>query len=424
MPPTENESHAASTRLPVAALVFFLTCLALAVPLAAALPNTSSDADEYFQLARNLLAGHGYSMDAAAPFHASAWRVPAYPAFLAALLSLGLEEKGMQLLQAVLAAATATFAFVMTARRTACGLWCCAAICLLLALPLLASAMSLTPEVLNCLLLLPVFALLTGGQARQLFIAGLLLGIGSLLRLENLLLACLLCMTLLVLRKQARPALLVALGFAIATTPWLLRNWQQTGIASLTDPIYSYSNLAIGTSGEYDDPVSSLRNQYNSGLVTPEQREQYLVLARDTYLERWRTAPLATLTLKARMLIKAIVFDAKPLLPEHWSFRKAFASTHWPALLLQGTLLLLYGPLFLLLVATGLSTGSSTAEYKVLTSLPFACITLLLLLVYAEQRFFIPGRLLLAPMVVAGLQWVLAKRNFSQRRSPATQRSE
>ena len=204
-----------------------------------------SDATNYDFLARNLLAGNGFSADAAPPFRPYVFKTPGYPAVLAALFAIG--GPGVALgVQILLGALIPVLGYILLqhlrfsesiARGTA----------LFLAIePFLAAhSVFFLTEVLFIFLLL-LASILTvrwvhGENPLLLYGAAVLLAAAAFVRPIGfyLLFLLFLCAVAVILRRRAgvrkavtHAGVALLLGILVLS-PWLARNWQLFGAPRL-----------------------------------------------------------------------------------------------------------------------------------------------------------------------------------------------
>src|SRR3989338_4946887 len=75
-------------------------------------PYGDSDGEGYHWLAKNLLAGHGFSWNSSPPYAPTQFRQPVYPMVLSGLYALGFNPVGAGIVQNALGAGTAVFIFI------------------------------------------------------------------------------------------------------------------------------------------------------------------------------------------------------------------------------------------------------------------------------------------------------------------------
>lgn len=223
----------------------------------------SGDAPFYIELAWNWLRHGVYGFPVNGHLTPVDMRVPGYPAFLAAIFTFaGRSPRAVMLTQAVVDLATC-FLIALIAARVAplaarrrvaiAGFWL-AALC-----PFTANytAVVLTETVVTLLTALGILILLEtelggGSPAPAMkglspwFLAGLIVGFGTLVRPETPLL--LLAAGLILLWRWRKPAdwpklvragLLMALGLVLPLLPWAARNWQTLHEVQFLAPRYS-----------------------------------------------------------------------------------------------------------------------------------------------------------------------------------------
>lgn len=230
-------------------------------------PFTTPDSEMYEELARHWLDDRVYGLLVAGQLMPVDIRVPGYPAFLAAVYVLfGRSDLAVRLGQAVIDLATCGLTALLAARlapaedraRAATAALWLAALC-----PFTANytAVPLT-EVLTVFLATLAFLLFLdacdGARARvpaqgssirragPWFLAGVVTGLGTLVRPETPLVLIAVWLVLLLRwhrpkdwAKLARVGVLSAAGLFIALLPWAARNWQTLGRVQFVAPLYA-----------------------------------------------------------------------------------------------------------------------------------------------------------------------------------------
>ena len=352
--------------------------------------NITWDSIEYVTLARNLVAGNGYSLDALTP---SGWRLPVYPLLLAALIKLFGSHESIYYLQAIVNTFTLLIVYKIARRLSPqTNPYLIVLSTLLFSLPLVASSAWLLTEGINAFLVCSAFLLLL--KERYVF-AGILFGLAALCRVENVVIA----LVLIILLRNLRHALAFALPLVLILTPWLVRNYSIYEKVTLTDPAYTVFNLAIGTSWEgVDDPLFLAAYRFRDG-GTNEERKAYTSLVVRTYFERWREHPLSVLLLKLRRTLKAPVYSLDSFLSEDdWAFGRLLKEHRYGPALLRLLVMILYGPVCLGLALIGFLRCKKARRLAV----PFAAMMIMGFVSYIEQRYLIASQLLLIPLFVMG----------------------
>ncbi|HKZ81608.1 MAG TPA: hypothetical protein VJ124_25290 [Pyrinomonadaceae bacterium] len=389
--------------------VLMFLFLALNGAFAIMFAEESSDSREYLALAKNISSGHGYSMTVDGEPAPSAWRVPLYPAVLASLIKLfGSHNGWIQALQVLANGATLSIAKLLCRRLNVPALLVVPGLALV-AVPLVAASAVVGAESLNALLVCLAFALCLLWRPLGSAGGGALLGISALLRPENQVVGLVVCLALFCYRQRLA-ALVVALAFCGTLLPWALRNHHHFGFWAITDPVYSFSNLPLGTSGDYGDPIVSMRVQIMADGITQREREQYVSLAFDTYVGRWRGAPLSVGREKAYQLAGLLTYALEGFVGSEWGIQNAIQSGKYHYVLVRVACKVLYGPVFFCLAVVGLFFGQPKRDLR-FCALHMLSMVVLGFLVYAEPRFLLPGRVLLLPAVIAGALFIARRRD-------------
>ena len=214
--------------------------------------DTSGDFVEFDRLARNLLAGHGYSLEAALPFSPTTQREPLYPLFLALTYAfLGQNPLGVVLLQCLLGSLVSLLVY-----RIALHLYQDTRVAFLSGL---VCAGYLPIAIFNLRLLSETLAIflvcLTGWQLVQIFNAekkklhfgllGIALGLLTLTKLAFQLLPVCLAALLMGLRgkKELRCVLLFLALTALLVAPWVLFNKRIHGTYALGNSVRMGANV-------------------------------------------------------------------------------------------------------------------------------------------------------------------------------------
>jgi 4-amino-4-deoxy-L-arabinose transferase-like glycosyltransferase len=206
-----------------------------------------TDAVGYDQIALNLLAGHGFSRRAMAPFVPDNFRTPIYPWTIALCYALfGYRPEIVLVLQSLLGAATCLAVYVIAKQvhGTKAGL---AAATLLAVSPIsIAYAAVLWSDTeytfLLTLALLLTVAMFTRPEFKWPWWSGLMAGVATLAHPRSLYLPGLLAAVLLLNRLRQRwPVGRAALAagsylaaFALALAPWAARNYLTFGVPNVT----------------------------------------------------------------------------------------------------------------------------------------------------------------------------------------------
>lgn len=358
-----------------------------------------ADREEYLQLGTNLSLGNGYAMETNAPFYPSAFRVPVYPLVIAAIIKLFGSVDYIYYLQVILNILS-VFMVYNIARRHSPQLRPKIIIPLILifSLPVFMRSARLETETVNAFLMVSAFYLLTRNKY---FFTGLVFGLATLCRPENILIALVVAVCL----WNVKHTLIVVTSLMLLVAPWLIRNYRILGDVTLIDSVSSNCNLVAGTfpaDDPFEDPVYRRRVELTSGHVTKADRDAYATLARNTYFERWRANPFGVFFLKAKRLLRPIFYGLEDYAVgenSSWSFHSPRKS--YPLIALRLLSMLLYGLVFFGLVALGIWRSK---ERRILfLVIPYAVMIIVGFVAYADHRHFILSRLLLIPLFIAGL---------------------
>jgi 4-amino-4-deoxy-L-arabinose transferase-like glycosyltransferase len=189
----------------------------------------------YYVTAANLLAGRGFSMDAAPPYRPSVASVPAYPLFMAAVYAVsGNSDNAVRVAQALLDLLNCLLVSYVSFRLAPPGLKRRAALAALAAYGLFswftlvwtASLLTETLALFFTALTLAFCAegLEDGGRARWAW-AGVACGLAILTRPDSVLLAAAVVIFLARSAAALAPAALFCLAAVLTLAPWTLRNY-------------------------------------------------------------------------------------------------------------------------------------------------------------------------------------------------------
>jgi 4-amino-4-deoxy-L-arabinose transferase-like glycosyltransferase len=211
------------------------------------------DEQQYSQIARSIVAGHGFAWGEGRP---TSIRPPLYPAMLAGIWSVSGSEnlQAVRVVQILLALATTALVYVLGARiyDARVGRWA-AVVCWLYPSFIFFNFLILTETLFT--LLLVAFVLLTVllVQTPRAWLAvacGVTLGFATLTRSILWPLPLVLCPLLALLiraplaRRLALPCL-VAIGFTLIVAPWAIRNTRLQGVPTIVDTMGGI-NLRMG----------------------------------------------------------------------------------------------------------------------------------------------------------------------------------
>ena len=213
-------------------LIFFFA-LAIRLLFVAFRQWVPDDAIGYDTLARNLLAGNGFSLRPGPPFEPTLFRTPIYPYFLSALYALfGFHDVVIFVAQAVISAATCCLMYFVARRylsRQAALVT--ASVCAIYPLTSSFVAAKLTETLYTFLICCALYLVIRGYQKlswRWMGAAGGMLGVASLCRPEAMLFPFFLAGLFLLLHRFRLPWWKMSIALVafciVVTAPWLVRN--------------------------------------------------------------------------------------------------------------------------------------------------------------------------------------------------------
>ncbi len=225
------------------------------------LPLTS-DAGQYFEIAKNLASGHGFSMQyPGLAVHETAFRPPGYPLFLSAFFSIFGASAGLARgLNLLLGLGVIGSAFLLVRRHVSFVAATAAGIALAVMPNLIANDTYVLDEPLALLLIVGLIWTLL---AKRWWLSGGLLGLLILTRPSAQALVVVIAIWLFV-HAGWRPVLKVVVVAAVLVSPWLIRNWVQLG-----EPIMVTSN------GYNWAAIYSPTAQHAGGFIDPSLNSAY-----------------------------------------------------------------------------------------------------------------------------------------------------
>jgi 4-amino-4-deoxy-L-arabinose transferase-like glycosyltransferase len=210
------------------------------------------DEQQYSQIARNLVAGHGFAW---AENELTSIRPPLYPALLAAVWRFSPDNlQAVRVVQILLGLATAVLAYILGSRVYGPTVGALAAVaCWLYPSFIFFNFLILTETLFTFLLVAFVLLMVVLIQTPRPAVAigcGIALGLGALTRSILWPLPLLVCPLLAVLiraplaRRLALPCLVLA-GYAVVVVPWAVRNTRLQRVLTIVDTMGGM-NLRMG----------------------------------------------------------------------------------------------------------------------------------------------------------------------------------
>ena len=236
----DSEDYSNSSAVILTRALFYLFLLALGVRLifVALYQFTPDDAIGYDTLARNIMNGQGFSLQAGPPFEPTLYHTPVYPYFLVGLYSVfGFHAIAVYLSQAIIGSLTCCLMYFVARAyvvpRTAFFVVLVNAI-----YPFTAyfTATKLTETLFTFLLCVTIYLIVQGYREedwRWMCAGGLMLGVAILCRPENLFFPFFLAVLFLLFHRFRKPWWKLSATLVIASmvvlTPWMVRNYRVTG---------------------------------------------------------------------------------------------------------------------------------------------------------------------------------------------------
>jgi len=279
-----------------------------------------SDGNEYLLVARNILAGHGFSLYKEPPYIPYSYYVPGYPYFLAGLLFVGLGVRSAILFQDILGAATAAmlaaFGWRIVGRRAA-----------ILAGVLLALEPStvlwnnqiVTETISTTLMVAGMFAVLGAvrkDRLRTAALSGILLGGATLVRhamqyLTILIPAAAAAWSPLRLRRRLALAFVAFICALAMISPWIIRNRLTFGswfYSTATGGVAIGKTLDFYSQVRWGKQLSDLIPYTGSGTAEKPSIERSFLWPRVLF-QFLRDDPVGLLSLQLRGLVPFFLGD-------------------------------------------------------------------------------------------------------------------
>jgi 4-amino-4-deoxy-L-arabinose transferase-like glycosyltransferase len=283
-----------------------ITALGLVLRLVVAFNFTriSPDAVEYGRIARNVLAGHGFSMATTAPFVPATIRDPLFPYSLTVSFFLGGVTLAL-VVQVLLSASNIPVIYLLGRKFFDRRVGLAAAIICAVYLPAFVFVRDLLTEVMASLLLSVMLLLLARSGARVnawAAAAGLVGGFLVLTRSETVIYLAGIGAFVLCRRDRWPAAKAVALAgavVALVVAPWMVRNFLVTGRIQLRDRAAGLAALSIGTGRSFDDPLYMKAFSRNGGPLTNSELAVYRKEVVATYVADVQAAPVSFLRFRS-----------------------------------------------------------------------------------------------------------------------------
>ena len=235
---SEDYSNSAAAIERRALLYLFLLALGVRLIFVALYQWAPDDAVGYDTLARNIMSGQGFSLQAGPPFEPTLYRTPVYPYFLVGLYSFfGFHAIAVYLAQAIIGSLTCCLMYFVARSyvvpRTAFFVVLVNAI-----YPFTSffTATKLTETLFTFLLCVTIYQIVRAYREedwRWMGAAGLSLGVAILCRPENLFFPFFLAGLFLLFHRFRKPwwklGATLVIASMVVVTPWLVRNYRVTG---------------------------------------------------------------------------------------------------------------------------------------------------------------------------------------------------
>ncbi len=242
--------------------------------------------DGYYEIANNLVAGHGFTRSAGEPYVPDSVRMPLYPLFIAGILNIFGSYKALFIIQALLGSASAVIAWMIA--REFLGPRLSIAVGLLTALePYTAylTGLVLTETLFTFVFLCFIYCFLRylkNRSLRMLVLTSALLGIATLIKPTTQYVPIFMLVIMLwnggfnVKRFLLKEVPVVLGVFLLILSPWIYRNYETFGNTSLNvEPVSAlYAFLVPSTIAlEQNIPFDEAAKQFLGSLGTESIEE-------------------------------------------------------------------------------------------------------------------------------------------------------
>ena len=334
----------------------------------------ADDAIGYDTLARNLIAGHGFSLSPNPPFAPTLYRTPIYPYFLVVLYKLfGFGDFIVHFTQAIIGSVTCCLAYVIARRYWAQRVAFLAAL-LNAVYPFAVRfvAVKLSETVFTFLMCCAIGVLVYAYQKRSvrwMAFAGAMHGVAILCRPEVVLFPPFLLALFLLLQRFRRKWLMMGLALVacsvLVTVPWLVRNYHVTGKLTplvkygpgvafwqSTIPYFDWNTFQYAPGSEQHDPI--VRDLLYTPMTEAERTAMEPRMWRAGF-ENVRRDPVTYLSRRIRNYPHLWISGGDYLLgSSNRSFSQARAEGKYGLILIKLVLLGVLGILPLVLAVIGL----------------------------------------------------------------------
>lgn len=381
-----------------------LLALILRVGFALVFPSFTADAGEYETLAKNLLAGHGFSEAPVPPFTPTVIREVFYPVLIAGVYALTGESRlAIYFVQALISTATIYLMYRIAVWFFDERIGLLAALLAALYLPLIVYVADLLTETTYIfLIVLGTYCFIRSQNrvGKWLIAAGVAFGVGALTRSDALFYPIALSVYAIAFTHSRYAAVkagsAVILVVLVVIAPWMFRNYSLTGRPFLRDSAMVFAALSIGTGRRFSDPGYSTAFRYPGGMP-PEVRRAHEQLVVDTYLADVTNNPAGYLRTRATQLARMWTYGSSGLPVAKGDLGDLPAQGDWGQFGLRLGLFLVFGPLVLIFALAGAVIGvRRNAASSILVVYPIY-ITLICLPLYADYRYSLSGQILLVP---------------------------
>jgi hypothetical protein len=262
--------------------LFVFVAFAFRIAIGAVFTYYGGDAPQYTALAKNLAAGHGYSIATHAPYVASDLRVPAYPVLLALTFSFSGSHWSVIVLNALLGAVSSLFVWLICrglGMSRARALWATGICALFLSTASIAGVALSENLSVPAVLALVYFVLIRPPKSRLwLFVGGSMLAwLVALTRDELLLFVVLVA---LLAARRAHLKMFASLGlvvcFLLGSGAWVIRNEVQVHRTEYVDSVMTEQVIAASVDGNLNSPAyDKAVSLITQPTISPAERSRY-----------------------------------------------------------------------------------------------------------------------------------------------------
>lgn len=385
------------------------------------------DTPQYTLFARNLAAGHGYSVATHAPYVASDIRLPAYPALLGVAFFFSGSHWSVIVLNALLGAVATLFVWFISrgvGLSRAQAMWATGISALFLSTASVAGSAQSENLSVPAVLAFVYFVFLKPPKSRAwLFIGGSLLAWLLALTRDELVVFAIVGAIVAARRAGLRIVASVALVacFLLGSGVWVIRNEVQVHRSELVDPVMTEQVLAATMNGNLSSPAYvKAESLIAQPTISPAERSDYQHMVSQYVRETLEHHPVTFVEDKVQYFIESLF----PIPLYTLTYVSSINALGWAAW--SGGLLLMYAGVAI----TTIRWWRTGRRRDVISLLSFPVFILCFEIVFDPQyRFWYPAVLLMLPMAIAAVstdtyRWLLARAGLGASGGTSLDRNE